>query len=251
MRRTYIMRDFVSKMQDVGVNTKKFTPAIAKDMITREVEIGYSQMVFEKEKVKSEIMREMMREKEKFRQVPDALSKKIRATMDMAIEKMRVEGEIGLKQIGKAIDGVKNRNRELTIARARAQIEIEKLKKEVFEIKNSEQFNLVKLYNKKRRVIDDNRYLGSEVRFMPPENLIRDKNDEDVFPMDMYEKDRYVKGEDKMFEDAYYRVEDGIKNVLVGDYKSSSIGYDRLPRLLESEIQYIHPVDDNGDYGRM
>ena len=214
-------------------------------MLVREVEIGFQQMQIEKEKVRSEIMKHLLAEKQKFQMLPDILAKRVRSTMDVALEKMQVETALGNHVLAQSMRGLKERNRELTIARARAQIEIEKLQKEMFEIKNSEQLNLIRFFKNHRPVIQDSHALATETRIMPPERLISDEEREEVFPMDMYEQSRFVRGEGKLFEDAFFQVEAGSLPALKEDYRAVEVAYGRLSGLLESEVAYISGAGSN------
>ena len=53
----FFTRDVISKWRDEGVDVKKITPAVAKELILREVEVGRAKMEFDKETVRLDILR--------------------------------------------------------------------------------------------------------------------------------------------------------------------------------------------------
>lgn len=160
-------------------------------------------MLFDKESVKRDVLKAYKPEMERLSQYEDLISKKLESQMDMAISMMQNEQSIAREQFEKLNKSYIQREKNLTLAKARAQVEIEKLKNELFSIKNNEQLNIIRYMNNHKLEMRREVPLASDVHFTPPVPLLVDEL-EPIFPMDMYDRERLIKGEEKLQEDALY-----------------------------------------------
>lgn len=219
--------DFLSKFIQQGGNAKKVTPATIKELIDREVEINKTQMTFDKDSIKIDLLRKLGKDRKWLESLPNIHRKQIESTMNMAIELLLKESSAGLKALDDVTRDLRRHNHHYTLAKARAQVEISKLHKEMYDIKNNDALKVVKFYKDHEEELvkeNDVRELEAFSTFKEPVRGNGPINNQ-LFPMDMYEGERLMIGEEKLKEDAFTQYEnptDRIFQIPDGYLESSS-----------------------------
>lgn len=224
-----VITDGFARWQADGLDAAKLKPAAIKEALIREAEIARVKMEFEKESAKIEIMRELQRRKPELRKYPEIITKRIEHFLEETVKKLELETKVGRESLDHVFHDIQESNRELILAKARAQLEMEKLKKEIFNIENNETLRLVNYLNTKRsegkipsQPLPAEIYYSEPVRMNPSspqpyeDPLYGDQ--EPIFPMDLYSRRREMKGEYKIVEDGYMSAPNRDKFSFRDDY---------------------------------
>lgn len=211
LKRQTVTDGFYGQLQRSGANTKKITPIVIKEAIQREIDIGLSRMTFDKETARIEVTRKLTECKPQLLSYADLAEQKISAIVDLHLAKMLTETSLANRELDKHMHQLRQSNRGLVLAKTRLEHEKLKLINEMHSIKNNEQLKIVELYKKNRNTVRADVPLRSEVYYSKPE-ILKNEDMENVFPMDLYNDERGVRGEVKIWEDAFV-AEDGEQAV--------------------------------------
>ena len=184
------------------VHLSQIKEQIVKDEIQREVDQAKSDMTYHKNEVKRDLHHELRREKEFLETLPEEIRKKIQATMDVELHRLKNEVNHGTNILRDEIIKLRSQAVELDQEKKEATRDLHKLRENLAKIQYNDDIRTHELLN---ALAEDNLYkiLPSSSKYTMPEALFVDNKQSD-FPISYYDKDRVIKGEAKLYTDGYF-----------------------------------------------
>ena len=179
----------------------------AKKGIQKEADLARDTLVYEKNLLKRDLLAELAKEKEFLATLPDEIRRRIQASMDTELLRLKNEVNNGTNILRDEIIKLRSQAVELDHEKKQATRELHRLRKNLAKIQYNDDIRTHELLN---ALAEDNLYrlLPSSSKFSMPEALFAD-DENNTFPISYYDKDRVIKGEAKLYTDAYF--EDGAR----------------------------------------
>ena len=141
--------------------------------LEEEIKVASNNMVYNRERVKSQLQEELFKEKEFMMMLPDEINKKIQLVMNQQLEKMKFEINQGTNQLRDNIINLRAKAIELDEERRRAAHEVNRLRTHLAKIQYDDDIRNNELM---AALADDqlNRILPTSSSYNMPEPLLRD-----------------------------------------------------------------------------
>ena len=192
----------------------------SKDDLRNDVLQTMKEMEEQKEKLREQLKDDIEREKMFLKTLPDEIQKKITSAMNLELQRMKNEVNYGTNILRDQILKLRNQALEIDQERRKAGDDLHTLRSNLAKIQYQDDIRTQELLD---ALAEDNlnRILPSSSKFEMPEALFHDDT-QNRFPIDYYEKDRRMKGEEKLYTDGYFLAEDSLDNYFRTDNISSN-----------------------------
>lgn len=179
-----------------------------KEDLKNDVYDTMKEMQDQQARLREQLQNDLHREKAFLKDLPNEIQKKIASTMNLELQRMKNEVNYGTNILRDQILKLRSQAVEIDQERRKAADELQELRSRLAGIQYQDDIRTQELLE---ALAEDNlnRILPSSSKFEMPEALFRD-DEQNRFPIDYYEKDRRVKGEEKLFTDGYFLAEDSL-----------------------------------------
>ena len=167
-------------------------------------------MLYEKNKIKRELEQELSLEKEFMKNLPEEIRRKIQATMELELQRLKNEVNHGTNVLRDEIIRMRSMAVELDEEKRKAKEDLHKLRKNLAQIQYQDDIRTHELLDSLAEE-NLNRLLPSSTRFSMPEALFQD-DPKQKFPISYYDEHRLIKGEKKLYTDGYF-AQDAVNEI--------------------------------------
>lgn len=207
--------------------------------IQNTAERAIEDMEYHKKRIKRDLEYELRREREFLEQLPEEIRRRIQATMNVELQKLKNEVNKGSNVLRDEIIRLRSQAIELDEEKRKARNDLHKLREQLAKIQYEDDIRTHELLN---ALAEDNLYkiLPSSSRFSMPEALFKD-DERNEFPISYYDKDRVIKGEAKLYSDGYFSNDAKI----TGDPLYKSLNFDIGGGIRKVASSFENGIDSN------
>lgn len=195
-----------------------------------DISLAESDLLYTKNRIKQEIENDLYEEKEFMKRLPGEIKKKIQATLNTELQRLKNEVNHGSNVLREEVLRLRSIAVELDEEKRKAKDDLQKLRSNLAKIQYEDDIRTHELLD---ALAEDNinRLLPSSTMFSMPEALFKD--DRDLrFPVSYYDEDRLVKGEKKLYNDGYFE-----------DFGGWEVGRESEDLVLERNNERKHVYD--------
>ena len=178
----------------------------------------------ERERMRKNLEEELKKERQFMKKLPDEIHTRIKAAMNNELEHMKGEMNNNTSALREQIMTLRAQALDIDSGKTRATEEIGRLRSNLANLHYEDEIRTHELIES-LAAENCNRILPSSSTFNNPERLYKHPRDRIKAPIDYYGKNRFIKGEEKMYSDAYFQPAD--IDPIVMDFRGNDKGYAR------------------------
>ena len=185
---------------------------IIHESTVNETQLAQKELLEHKKRMAAELEERLQKEREFLKELPNEINKRIQGTMEMELQRMRQEVQNGTDVLRDQIFSLRQQAIELEEQKKLAKNEVYKLRSNLAKVQYDDELRTHELLEAIASE-NHNRILPTSSFFSMPEPLFIENtrhslaHKEQEYPLSYYDRERAVKGEQKLYNDAFFEID--------------------------------------------